>query len=191
MKDEPREPRWDAPIDVEAHLAAIPEGVTTKGLFLTNLADRIEAAGAPRPGRWTPFRNYPVREYAALLVRCAEVVHPGLPLGRGLREVGFTAYPAFAATTLGKVVFSFAGTDPKAALRLAPRAYDLVSAGTSQVTLEETPGEDRLYMRGIYSFPQLHEAGVIEGGIRTFGGDVDVLVSGVAPGEAVLHVRWR
>ncbi|MFK7987756.1 MAG: DUF2378 family protein [Sandaracinaceae bacterium] len=186
----PHEPPWDEPIDVASVVAEAPASVTTKGLFLTGLADQIVGAGGERPGSWVAFADYPVREYIQLLADCAAYCHPELSLGRAIRRVGNTAYPTFAATTLGRVIFAFAGKDPKAALRLAPRAYQVVSAGTSEVTLEEGDRVDVLRMRDIYSFAELHEVGVIEGGIRQFGGDVHVRVFVHGPGAVDLHVHW-
>ena len=187
----PFEPRWDAEIDVDGYLASIPKTVTTKGLFLNGLADRMEEAGAARPGRWTAFGDYPVADYTALLVECARAVHPTLSLGRALRRIGHTAYPTFAGTTIGKVIFTFAGRDPRAALRLAPRAYAIVSGGAAQVTLVEGADVDILKMRGIFSFPEYHEVGVIEGGIREFGGDAAIHVAPIAPEAVDLHITWR
>ncbi|MGE0784679.1 MAG: DUF2378 family protein [Sandaracinaceae bacterium] len=188
----PHAPEWDAEIDIAERLAIIPPHVTTKGLFFSALADQIEAAGRPRPpGRWVAFSNYPVTPYVELLVDCARARFPDLPLGRALRAVGHTAYPTFVKTTVGKVIFAFAGKDPKAALRLAPRAYATVGAGTSRVTLEEGEGVDVLHMHDVYSFAEYHEVGVIEGGIREFGGEVDVKVLRVADDYVQLHVIWR
>ncbi len=183
-------PPWDAPVDLEAVVAVIPSGNTTRGLFFNGLADRMVEAGAPRPGRWVGFKSYPAEDYARLLVACARAWHPGLPLGRALRAVGRSAYPTFAQTTAGRVMFAFAGSDPKAALRLAPKAWEVATAGTSDVTLVEGGDVDILRIRRMHSFPELHEVGVIEGGVAQFGAEVDIRIRVLRPGDVDLRIEW-
>ncbi len=182
-----------APIELEAHLAALPPSATVKGMFLSNIAELAENRAGKRPGRkrYVAFSNYPMREMVELLPAAAELAYPGLPVREGMRRLGRQAYPTFSSSTLGRVVMSVAGNDPRSALHLAPKAYRLIgNAGTAKV-VDRSDREAVLQLRGVWAWPESYNVGVHEGALDALGVDGEVLVRVLSLCDADLLVRWR
>ena len=91
------EPDFEAPINLEAHLARIPVEATCKGLFLLDIlhhASRLASeqevfrvAQVPER-RYIGFRDYPVAESLKLVVAARARPLPPLPAGRGAAAGG-------------------------------------------------------------------------------------------------------
>src|SRR5262252_4083855 len=101
------EPRWDAPFDDEAELAAIPESSTISGMFLAPLVAEATRRGITLPSardRYVQFKFYPLVEHARLLLETCARIYPDRPRRMALRKLGRGAPQALVATTLGRVV---------------------------------------------------------------------------------------
>jgi uncharacterized protein (TIGR02265 family) len=186
-------PDTGAPLDLDERLARVPATATVKGMFMQSVADEAKAVSgvAPGRGRWVAFKDYPLREWLALLVDCALVVHPRLPVREGLRRLGQNAYPTFAASTIGRVVMSVAGDNLAAALRQAPRAY---SVSGSDLTAEVGAVTERgglLHLRGAWDFPESWHAGVFEGVMRAFRKEGTVRVRVLSLCDVDFELTWR
>ena len=106
-----REPRTDAPIDLEAHVRATPAGATTKGMFFSHLAGLAERASPSAdlaalagvaPRRYVAFLDYPYVDLQRFLYAATKLVHPKDSVGVALRKLGRTIYPLFLGSHVGR-----------------------------------------------------------------------------------------
>jgi uncharacterized protein (TIGR02265 family) len=188
-----REPDMWAPLALEERLQALPAAANVKGMFLSNIADLVEQRSGKRPGRprYVGFKSYPLREMIELLPQAAELAYPGLPAREGMRRLGRLAYPTFASSTVGRVVMSIAGEDPRAALHVAPKAYRLIgNAGTASV-VDSGENEAILQLRGVWGWPDAYNVGVHEGALDALGVFGEVLVRVHSLCDVDLLVSWR
>lgn len=187
------EPRWDAPLDLAARLETMPPGRSVKGMFLQGFVDAALERSGRRigRGRYTAFQSYPVREMLTLMVEAASLAHPDVPPREGLRRLGKVAYPTFARSMVGKVVMSMAGGDPKAALKLAPRAYRLIGDAGEATLHDVGPTECVLELRDVWTWPDAYNVGVHEGGLDAWGLEGEVRVRVHSPCDVDLRITWR
>ena len=186
------DPDWDAPLDVDAYLAAIPAELSTKGMFFDSPIRQARERSDETPGReyYAAFSNYPMREYVEVAVRCAELAYPGTTVRQGLRRIGQEIYPAFFATMIGRVLFKFAGKDVHTALRAVPRAYKV---STPHVDVKiVTVGERRavLALRQVWDVPEASQVGVFEGGLQAFDLDGRVRLRQLSLCDVDLELSW-
>src|SRR5262249_27059000 len=109
MSSEFHDPPWDAPLDVEAAIAAIPYDAKIKGLFIVPMLAEARKRGLALKwarDRYQPFFDYPLDEYARLLVEIAQGLFPDLPLRKGLRKIGRAAQKVLVDTIIGRVVWA-------------------------------------------------------------------------------------
>ncbi len=193
MGDGFNEPNTLAPLELEARIAALPANATVKGMFLSSISDLVEERAGQRPGRkrYVAFANYPLREMIELLPKAAELAYPGRPVREGMRRLGRMAYPTFASSTVGRVVMSIAGEDPRAALHAAPKAYRLVGNTGAARVLDTGDGEAILELRGVWGWPESYNVGVHEGALDALGVDGEVKVRVMSLCDADLLIRWR
>jgi len=185
-------PDFSAPLDAEARIAMAPADGWVRGMFFQDpIALARERTGRyPGLGRYAGFKSYPLRDYLRVLVGCAELAYPGVPLREGLRRLGHLAYPAFVASTIGRVIFSVAG-DWIAALRLASQAYR-VAVNPGRVSIrEEAPGYAIAELRSMWSFAEAYQVGIFEGAMKAFGKSGDVRVKVISTSEVDLLLTWR
>jgi uncharacterized protein (TIGR02265 family) len=192
MSDGFREPDPLAPLEVEARVAALPPGATVKGMFLTNLVELCERRSGKRPGRdrYVAFFNYPLREMIELLPQAAELAYPGLPPREGMRRLGRAAYPTFSSSTVGRVLMSMAGSDPRAALHLAPKAYRLIGNSGEARVIDVNDSTCILELRDVWGWPDAYNVGVHEGAIDSFGVDGRVTVRSHSLADVDLKIEW-
>jgi hypothetical protein len=183
---------WGAPLDVEACVAAMPESATISGMFLLALQRQAEREGYALPSardRYVPFRFYPLREHAALLVETCERRFPRLSLRQGLRKLGRGAPGALLTSTLGKVVLGAAEGVPETVRAMAD-AYPL-NAKPSRVTIrEQGPGRIVVRLEDIHYFLDCHHVGTFEGVLRHAGVDGTVRLHMHAPAVADMLLTW-
>lgn len=185
-------PPWTDPFDVDAYISAIPADNQVRGLFFRSLLKQLRDAGAPQPSKsYVPFQFYPGADYNRLLVECARARHPGLPLRQSLRRIGHTVYGTFLESTIGRVLFAFAGRDPRAALRVAPRAYAIASGGTITArVLDDGVESTILRLENIWTFPTCHEVGVLEGALQAFGSPATIDLLEHSLSDVEFRIRW-
>jgi uncharacterized protein (TIGR02265 family) len=184
-------PDFSAPLDAEKRIAMAPDDGWVRGMFFHDpIALAREKAGrAPGLERYVGFKAYPLRDYLRVLVGCAELAHPQVPLREGLRRLGHLAYPAFVASTVGRVLFSVAG-DWITALRLASQAYR-VAVDPGRVSIrDEAPGVAIVELRRMWSFAEAYQVGVFEGAMQAFGKTGDVRIRVISTSEVDLRLAW-
>lgn len=167
------EPPWTAPLDLPAIMRAIPETAAISGMFLEPLAEHARRVGGPLPTareRYIPFRFYPLREHAQLLVEMCQLHYASLPLRQALRKLGRAAPNALVASTIGKVMLSPAvGVEDM--IRALVKTYPLNLRPGKLEVLEFAPRRVVLRLEDIYYFLDSHHVGTFEG-IMRFAGKV-------------------
>ena len=170
-----RDPDFEAPVDIEAHLDALPPEATCKGLFFLDVLQRLSKSptevdvfrAAQLPARrYVAFRDYSLGDAYRLTLAATRVLFPRYPLGEGLRRMGQSTFDAVLTTHIGRSLFGILGTDVEPILLTGPKAFKLlVSIG--QVTAEKTA--PRVFTFRVQEFPaflETYQVGVLEGVLR-------------------------
>jgi uncharacterized protein (TIGR02265 family) len=156
--------------ELKRSIELTPASATVKGMYIDSFLKSLDRARIERPtnSRFLSFKDYPLRELMSLLLECTALAHPSLPPKEGLRMMGRLVYPTLAESTVGKILFSIAGRDWKAALPLASRAYK-ISLDPGQATLNGLTGTSAVVeLRDIYNFADSYQAGVFEGAMECY-----------------------
>ncbi len=173
-----RDPDFAAPVDLQAHLALLPPGATGKGMYFNAL---LAAGARARPGldlcalagitarRYIPFRDYPMDEYLRLEVATAAAVHRGVPIGEGLRRLGWTALDSLLGSHVGKMVFGVLGRDADLILLNSPKGYQLTLSFGLLTVEKDGPRRYLVHASGLPIFLETYHVGVFEGGLRHCG----------------------
>lgn len=195
-----RPPRFAKPVDLEAHLAALPADATAKGLYLRDpiaLVEKVapgvglfERAGVPEQ-RLMPFFDYPYAWLMRLLVAASEVAFPDVPRGEGLRRMGQRAYEALLGAQIGRVMFAVLGSDFGRVVGAGIKGWRL-SVSFGEVELERRGEGHALYhFRGFPAFLETYQVGVVEGAMRVCGVEGEVLCKLDGLGDGVLELFWE
>ena len=194
-----REPRFDAKVDLDAHLRLLSPAATCKGLFFTHffdLAKRVispddllRRAGLPER-RHLVFHDYPMADQLRLIVGTAQVLLPSLPLGEGLRRVGRTAYDGLLGSHAGRVVFGVLGLDLPQILTYGPRAISLVTSFKGVSTERVGERTFHVYYRDMPAFLETYHVGALEGVLEKCGARGRVRTDVVDLANAVHEVTW-
>lgn len=192
-----RKPDFHGDVDPAAYLAATPEHATCKGLYFHSMLDMMAALPkelvadivVERP-RYLPFLDYPLREHMRLSFALVPRLFPGVPTRQAFREMGWKAYPDFAATMLGRVVFGVFGGNLGLAFEAGPRAVaQSVKPGLAVVnTLAER--HVRMEYYDIFGVLDPYYIGVVEGMVRHHGFEPDVSIHTMDIANAVLDIKW-
>lgn len=186
------EPSWHAPINVAQVLAAIPESATITGMFLEPAAREARQQGRPLPSareRYVPFRFYPLREHAQLLVEACAAYFPQLPLRKALRKLGRAGPNAFLASTLGRVSMGGAHGTFDFIARLA-KSYPINVPGTQAEAHELDAHNAIVSLRHLFYFADSHHVGVFEGVLRYAGVQGEVKVRALGLHDVDLWCSW-
>lgn len=182
----------EAPLDVAAVRGDVPEGATIKGLFFSDLQRAMKAKGLRVPdGHYASFKDYAVTDFIDLLVEHAPQLCPRPTLRGAIRAVGGLAYPAFADTMIGRMLFGVLGGDVQRMMGTAGKAYDYSVNPGRATRVEKTERSALMALENIWIFPDCYQLGVFEGGVRAVGREPDVRYRVHAPGRVDLLVRWR
>lgn len=187
------EPPWGAPLDLPAILRAIPETATISGMFLEPLAEHARKAGTPLPTareRYIPFRFYPLREHAQLLIEMCQLHYAGLPLRHALRKLGRAAPTALVASTIGKVMLSSA-VGVEELIRALVKTYPLNLRPGKLSVLEFAPRRVVLRLEDIFYFLDSHHVGTFEGLMRYGGKEGTVRICSYSNTAADFLCCWQ
>ena len=187
------EPAWDAPLDIDGCMRLIPESATVSGMFLEPLVEMARARHQVlRSGRerYVPFRFYPLREHAALLVETCALAYPRLPLRQALRKLGRAAPDALLRSTIGKITLGSA-SGPADVIRAMAQAYPLNVRPCRVDVIELTHGRAVVRIEELHYFLDSHHIGAFEGVLR-FGGaaSAKVRICMYTPSDADLLLTW-
>lgn len=141
-------------VDVATIIAAIPDGMTLKGMFFSRYVNAIgedweeiedELTAPPKHGRYTAFDDYPMADYLRLLDRAARNRFPRQSTREAYRLLGRGDVEVFADSTLGKVTLSLL-KGPGAALARFPDIIRVLTRGMSTAEAIQT-GESQVTIR--------------------------------------------
>jgi uncharacterized protein (TIGR02265 family) len=190
------EPRFDAAVDLEAHLALLPADATCKGMFFTELirlgarapAELCRAAGIPER-RYSGFFDYPAAENLRLAVAVAKLVYGPKLVGEGLRRAGQTAFDIVLRTQVGRSLLGTLGADIEQVLLTAPKVLKhVVNFGRLSV---EKVGSHAFLLRAqeLPTFLETYQVGVIEGALRHCRATAKIRVALDNPATGMAEVR--
>ena len=186
------EPDWNALLDPEPTIRAIPESATVAGMYLSPVAKAATALGKKLPSareNYPVFKFFPMREHVRLLVEACSVVYPELTLRRGLRKLGRGAPGALLQSTLGRVTVGSA-SGVVDVLTAMSNTYP-VNLPSCQVRVAESSAHHLVVsFRNIYYFLDSHHVGVLEGAMRHAGKKPHVLIKMLGPYDADMLCRW-
>jgi uncharacterized protein (TIGR02265 family) len=188
------EPRWHAPLDVEAALHAIPSSATISGVFISSVVELVKKRGhtLARAGEsYTAFKPYRLREQAELLIDAARAVWPDEPLRQGLRHLGRGAPQAVVQSMIGRVVLGSA-EGPLEIISAMAKSYALHTKPASLEVVSIAPGRAVVRARDVFTFLDSHHVGVFEGVLRYAEvAEPRVRIHSWSDSEADLLCEWR
>jgi uncharacterized protein (TIGR02265 family) len=186
------DPRWDAPLDVDAAIAAIPPDVTMKGMFFTPLVEAARTRhvdlGYPRD-RYLPFGDYPMTEHVRGLAASARAFYPHFPVRNALRRLGQGVLQSFQGSTVGRVVWSGV-YDIEVALRTLAKSYTLASPVARAEVVELGASRAVVHLEHVYWFLDSHHIGVFEGVLRSCGAEAVVRVRTMSLHTGDIECTW-
>jgi len=187
------EPNWEAPLDVQALLTAIPETATIAGMFLEPLAEAARRLGKPLPSareRYVPFRFYPLREHATLLVEMCNRHYADMPVRQAMRKLGRAAPDALAASTIGKVMLNSVSS-VEDMIRALVKTYPLNLRPAKLEVIEFGRNSAVLRLEEVYYFLDSHHVGTFEGIMRFAGKQGTVRVNAYSATAADFLCEWE
>lgn len=161
--EEYQKPDWTAPLDTQERLDQMPGNRSTKGMILQSLVEKAKEAGGELPGRgrYIAFKDYPLRELIELMPQVARSTFPGENERQAIRKLGHRTYYDIKKSKVGKVLFSLAGRDLGAMLKLTSKIYSTVSQINTK--LVELGSNHALFeLRDVWSFPHSYHVGLFE-----------------------------
>jgi uncharacterized protein (TIGR02265 family) len=192
------EPDWNAPIDTDAHLRAIPASAVIKGMYPAAIAAEAKRRNLTLPhagDKYLPFLDYSMRDHVALLIAGSRAFFPDLPPRQALRKVGRAAINVFLGSTLGKAVLGGL-TQPETteqALASMARAYTTALGKPTPHVEVKTVNETSCVVKlsDFWLFIDCHQIGILEGVCRACGvrGEMRVAMESRSKGE--IECRWE
>lgn len=188
------EPPWNAALDVERTLATIPPEAKIAGMFFLAVVDGAKRRGVTLPlplarERYIAFSFYPVAEFATLLLRAAELFHPGVSLRLALRALGAMGPKVFIASTLGKVTLGAAQGVHEVVAAIA-KTYEINIRPSRCLILESKPSSMVLSLEDVHYFLDAHHVGVFEGTLQHAGVKGRVRIASYSRTSAELLLEW-
>jgi len=179
-------------IDLENRLASVPATAFVKGVLLRAAINAAIAAtgNAPTDERIRALTSYPVAEILPLMLKCARLSFPEGTDREALRRVGHLVFPAIREHAAATFLFSVAGNNSIAAVKLAGRAFGMFSSAKAAVRVLD-PEVTIVELRGAWVFPSCYSVGVFEGAMRHYGkvGVVKVIEHSMCDVDFLLDIR--
>ena len=192
-----RAPAFIGQFDMGEHLAHCPMHATCKGMYFNDLIGMIRELPTEVQGqipmerpKYASFRDYPLHEHMRLSWAATPHLFPGKSTCAAYRELGWRAFPLFAGSMIGKVIFGILGDDLDSIFNVAGKGMAR-SLNPGTMTSEKI-GERhfRIEMRDVYGVIDPYYVGVCEGAIQHAGFTPDVRVRNLSLSSAILDIRW-
>lgn len=186
-------PDDSAPFDPMPYILGVPNEHCIRGLFFNSILDAATAKGvAISAGRsYIDFKHYPVREHIELLLELAQRCYPGESMRGAVRRMGRMAYPAFAASLVGRVMFGVLGSDVTRIFQIAPKGYNCSLSHARVTVIASGPHSARVRLENTYALLDVFQVGVFEGVFDACNrpGEVYFRSDSLCDGE--LFARWK
>lgn len=188
-----KRPDWSAPLDTEERLAQMPDSRTTKGMILQSLVDKAKEVSGESPGRgrYVIFKDYPLRELIELMPKVAQLTFPNETERQAIKKLGYRTYHDIKKSMVGKVLFSMAGNDLGAILKLTSKIYSTVSqVNTNLVNM--SPNHALFELREVWSYPHSYHVGLFEAVMEDYSAkDGEVFYKEHSLSEVDIMLLWR
>lgn len=189
-----QEPDWNAPLDMDAVVAAVPDHMTVKGMSITAIGDALVALGKPVGNlpRCVAFKDYPQKEMVRCLVVAAREGFPGVPPRMALRRIGGAHLSSLKETMIMRVMLAGLGSSLgiQGAAKILPRIYRVASSHEEVAVPINEARRLRLQYKNAFTFPHSFQVGVIEGGLGVFNVRPRILVQEMGMSECVVEFSW-
>lgn len=186
------EPSWTAPLDAASAIQALPAETKLSGMFFEAVASAARQASSGLPSaqqRYVPFRFYPLRDFARLLVEAAPALYPNEPIRQALRKMGRAAPYNLLSSTVGKVVLGPAqGIHP--VLDTISQTYPINLRPSNGEVIERGERFAVVRLSNVHYFLDSHHVGVMEGVLRYAGVRGHVRVRPMGPGAMDYLLTW-
>lgn len=186
------DPPWQAPLDPEVVIAAIPREALIAGMFFVAVQKGAERRGVSLPDaneRFLPFGFYSISKFAPLLVSAAKLFYPERSLREGLRAIGRAAPEAFSSSVLGKVTLGSA-EGVHAVVSSIVNTYAINVRPSRCSVVESTQSSMIVSLEHVYHFLDSHHVGVFEGTLKYAGVDGRVRIASKSATAAELLLEW-
>jgi uncharacterized protein (TIGR02265 family) len=186
------EPSWTAPLDTASAIQALPANTTLSGMFFVAVVAAAHAANVTLPSaqaRYLPFRFYPLRDFARLLVEAAPALYPDEPIRQALRKMGRVAPDNLLASTVGKVVLGPA-QGIHAILATISQTYPINLRPSHAELLESGEHFAVVRLTDVHYFLDCHHVGILEGVLRYAGQRGSVRIRPMGPGAMDYLCTW-
>jgi uncharacterized protein (TIGR02265 family) len=197
------EPKFESPdfstdIDSRPYLERVPLNARAKGMFFHDIvkaAERVATRLSPAikaklEKRYVSFKDYPLRDHMELTAALAGPLYPGVPTREGMRRLGRLAYPAFAESMVGRVVFGVLGHDVERVLAVGPKGIELSLSRGRAIATRVGHEHFRFEMQDIFGYLDSYWVGVLEGPIIGAGKLPHIRIHLETPSDGVMDVRW-
>lgn len=192
-----REPLF-GDLDIDAHVRAVPDGHSIKGLFVASNAAILAPAdwssfeakliAPPRGGKYLTFTDYPLGDYLRVTDAAARKRYPKVGAREAHRLLSRLTFETFGASTLGRVTLSMLN-GPASALTKYQEIYNRLVTGSRVTVRVVEPNLVEAEFKGYYS---TREAiyGVLEGTVLAYRKEPTVILNVMGKGHYVAQVRW-
>ena len=188
--------RLDGDFDVEEIIARIPTHTTVKGAFISRLASA--AAGdwpslvtrlrsPPKLGRYLPFSDYPIVDYARLLFSSVHRLYPSVGTREGVRRFARDDFRTFTESVLGRVMMATVG-DFGSAMRAVPLIFRSVVAGGPRVEVRSNGAQGHRVEFTDFQIPWEYAVGQLEGIVQHYEHQPTIVVASTDPAHFAIDV---
>ncbi len=186
--------------DEEARVRAVPDSITTKGMYfdalMAQLGERdVQAVWstlkkAPRHGKYQPFLDYPFADALRWLHAVGHKRYPSLPLLEALRRIGRDTVKVFLESKAGRVVKTMT-VGPRESLLRMPKMWKATDPQNVISAVEPEPDTVRIDIEGFPGWLDCGVIGTLEQVVMNHhhAPELDVELLGLAKGN--ITVRWR
>jgi uncharacterized protein (TIGR02265 family) len=181
-----------APFSAEDYLQAIPPKARVRGMFFNSYIEQAEKRGIALDAKsHVSFKLYPLDDWARFALEVSRAFWPDEPLRGGLRRAGLAAYPTFADSLIGRIIFGAVGKDVGLVLRLAGKGYEHSLEPGSCTVVEVGDHYALLVLKDVYTFVDVYHVGVFEGVLAACGRKGQVFCKRNSVSAAEFYITWE
>lgn len=193
-------PDFSRELDPLPYLERVPPDALCKGMFFHDVLKAVQRVSptaaaqlVPHMGqrRYVRFKDYPLREHMELTAEAVKLLYPQLPSREGMRRLGWLAYPTFADSMVGRIVFGVLGKDLDRIFEVGPKSFEVSMTRGRAVARRLGEAHWRYELKEVFGYLDSYYVGVLEGPIRHHGLVPDVRIHPASISDAVLDIRWR